>query len=74
MIRSLIERFLEPAARELDSLDEIRYAHKIIEEGNSATRQLGVFEKTGSLPAVMDHLIAETALGIPLNQADKNKK
>jgi carboxylate-amine ligase len=34
-----------------------------MERGSSADRQLAVFEETGDLNAVVDHLIRETALG-----------
>jgi carboxylate-amine ligase len=49
---------------ELGSREQIEYAFTILKEGSSADRQLTVFEKTGDLKAVVDHLIAETAGGL----------
>jgi carboxylate-amine ligase len=49
---------------DLGSRTEVEYALRILEEGSSADRQLAVFERTGSLNAVVDHLIAETEEGI----------
>ena len=45
---------------ELDIREEVEYVHTILAEGTSADRQLQVYHKTGSLTAVVDHLVAET--------------
>ncbi len=42
---------------------EVEYAHKILEEGTSADRQRQVFRETGSLEAVVDHVVQETVAG-----------
>jgi carboxylate-amine ligase len=42
----------------------VEYAFRIMDEGSSADRQLAVFERTGDLNAVVDHLIAETEEGV----------
>ena len=51
-------------AEELQISDEIAYVRTILERGTSADRQLRVWRETGSLEAVVDHLIAETKLGL----------
>lgn len=38
--------------------------HRILEEGTSADRQRAVFRETGSLEAVVDHLMEETLRGV----------
>ena len=55
---------IENAGEELGSNDRIRYAHRILEEGSSADRQLATFEKTSDLKTVVDQLINETIEGI----------
>jgi len=64
LIRELVEWFLDDVVDELGSRREVEYALTILEEGTSADRQVAVFERTGDLKAVVDHLIAETAEGI----------
>lgn len=64
LITELIEWFIGDVMDELGSRKEIEYAYKILEEGSSADRQLRVFEQTGSLKAVVDHLIKETEEGV----------
>jgi carboxylate-amine ligase len=44
--------------------EEVGYVHTILAEGSSADRQLAVYEKTRSLEAVVDHLVAETRIGL----------
>jgi glutamate---cysteine ligase / carboxylate-amine ligase len=60
LVRELIEWFLGDVLDELGSRKEVEYAYRILEEGSSADRQLAVFERTGDLKAVVDHLIRET--------------
>ncbi|CAN5527447.1 carboxylate-amine ligase [soil metagenome] len=64
LIRELIEWFISDVVDELGSRTEIEYAYRILEEGSSADRQLAVFERTGDLKAVVDHLVRETSEGI----------
>ena len=64
VIGELIHWFLDDVMDELGSREQIEYAFTILKEGSSADRQLTVFEKTGDLKAVVDHLIAETAGGL----------
>jgi carboxylate-amine ligase len=64
LIREILEWFVDDVLDDLGSRTEVEYALRILEEGSSADRQLAVFERTGSLNAVVDHLIAETEEGI----------
>jgi len=63
LVREMLE-WIGDVVDELDIRRETQYVHKILEEGTSADRQLAVYRKTGSLQAVVDHLIAETTLGL----------
>ncbi|HET7037043.1 MAG TPA: carboxylate-amine ligase [Thermomicrobiaceae bacterium] len=62
--RELIEWFVDDVLDDLGSRKEVEYAFRILEEGTSADRQLAVFRRTGSLKAVVDELIRETAEGV----------
>ncbi len=53
--------FVDDVADELGIREEAGYVRTILSEGTSADRQLRVFRETGSLEAVVDHLIRETA-------------
>jgi carboxylate-amine ligase len=64
LIREFIEWFLADAADELGTKNEIAYAFRILEEGSSSQRQMQVFQRTGDVKAVVDHLIAETKEGV----------
>jgi carboxylate-amine ligase len=64
LIRELVEWFLGDVVDELGTRKEVEYVYRILEEGSSADRQLRTFEQTGSLEAVVDQLIAETAEGV----------
>ena len=64
LIRELIEWFIGDMVDELGTRKEVEYAYKILAEGSSADRQLAVYEKTGDLNAVVDHLIAESEEGV----------
>jgi carboxylate-amine ligase len=63
LIRELLQDFLDDVLDDLGSRGEVEYAYMIMDEGSSADRQLAVFEETGDLNAVVDHLIRETAAG-----------
>ncbi|MEE2776527.1 MAG: carboxylate-amine ligase [Acidobacteriota bacterium] len=54
---------LDDVIDELGTRKEIEHVHRIFEEGTSADRQLRVFEETGDLGSVIDHLAAETMEG-----------
>jgi carboxylate-amine ligase len=54
--------FVDDVVDDLDSRNEINYIHEILKNGTGADRQLRVFRETGDLKAVVDYIIAETAL------------
>jgi carboxylate-amine ligase len=64
LIREMLEWFLDDVVDELGSREAVEYAFRIMDEGSSADRQLAVYERTGDLNAVVDHLIAETEEGV----------
>jgi carboxylate-amine ligase len=66
-VRSLIGEILEfvsDVVEELDSVEEVGYIRRILEDGNGADRQLRVFAETGDLKKVVDYMIDETATGL----------
>ncbi len=67
--RSLIHEildFIAPEVGEFGSRGEIEHIEKILAEGTGADRQLAVWERTGDLKAVVDHIIAETYEGLAM--------
>jgi len=56
--------FVSDVAEELDSVEEIGYIRRILEEGNGADRQLRVFAETQDLNKVVDYMIQETECGL----------
>lgn len=68
LTEELIGWFLDDVLDELGTRSEVEYAFKIIDEGSSADRQVAAYEESGDLSAVVDHLIAETAEGVPQEQ------
>jgi carboxylate-amine ligase len=60
LIRELLEWFIADVVDELGSRAEVEYAYRIMEEGSSADRQIAIFQRTGSLQAVVDQLVRET--------------
>ncbi|MDO8967442.1 MAG: carboxylate-amine ligase [Algoriphagus sp.] len=63
LIMELLD-FVEDVVDELGSREEINYVHKILERGTGADQQLAVFEKTGSLEAVVDFITGKFTEGI----------
>jgi len=62
--RSLVRELLYLVMEQAETLDSRSYLERIytvLESGNSADRQVRVFETEGTLAAVVDHLVAETA-------------
>ena len=49
---------------DLGNRKEVEYAHKILDEGAGAGRQLATLERPGDLKAVVDQLVSETSEGI----------
>jgi carboxylate-amine ligase len=64
LIREMLEWFIDDVVDDLGTRKEVEYAFRIMDEGSSADRQIKVFQETGDLKAVVDHLIAESAEGV----------
>ena len=64
LIREFIEWFLGDVVDELGTRKQVEFAFRLLDEGSSADRQLATFERTGSLEAVGDQIVAETAEGV----------
>ncbi len=64
-----ILEFVDDVVDDLGSRDAVEGVHRILRRGTSAERQLQVFKETGSLQAVVRHLVAETRNGTELRQA-----
>ena len=65
--RELLHEMLEFIATEVDELGsqrEIAHIEKIMREGTGADRQLAIWELTGDLKAVVDHIVDETYEGL----------
>lgn len=58
--------WLEPAARDLDCLDDLGFIHDIVSMGVGYQRQLQVAKETGNLEAVVAYLRAELKAGHPI--------
>ena len=70
LMEELLE-ILDDVVDDLGSREEVEYVRTILEQGSSADRQIAVFEAHGgeenteeALKAVVDHLVAETKLGL----------
>lgn len=58
--------FVGPALQEQGDWEEVsRLLGQLLEHGNGATRQRAIYRATGSLQAVVDFVVAQTAVGIP---------
>jgi carboxylate-amine ligase len=64
LIREMLEWFVDDVVDDLGTRKEVEYAFRIMDEGSSADRQIAVYERTGDLKAVVDHLIAESEEGV----------
>jgi carboxylate-amine ligase len=63
---------LEFIATEVDELGtqaEMAHIERIMREGTGADRQLAVWERTGDMKAVVDHIVAETYEGLNIARA-----
>ena len=56
--------FVDDVVDELGSRSDVEYVHTIVKRRTGADRQLEVFEKTKSLPAVVDYILEETRHGL----------
>jgi glutamate---cysteine ligase / carboxylate-amine ligase len=63
LIPELLE-FVDDVVDELGSRSAVEYVHTIMHEGTSAERQLRVYQETGDLKAVVQHLVNETRGGV----------
>ena len=54
---------------ELGSRSAVEYVNTIMSEGTSAERQLRVYQETGDLKAVVQHLVNETRGGVTQQKA-----
>src|ERR1700681_3031677 len=71
--RELLHEMLEFIAPEIDELGsqrELAHIERIIREGTGADRQLAVWERTGDMKAVVDHIVDETYEGLILSRAE----
>jgi glutamate---cysteine ligase / carboxylate-amine ligase len=68
LLHEMLE-FIGPELEELGSQRELAHIERILNEGTGADRQLAVWEKTGDIKAVVDHLIAETEEDLILPRA-----
>ena len=64
LIRELLD-FVDDVVDDLGSRHEIEHIHTILERGTSADEQLRVWNDTGDLKAVVDHLIETTMQNVP---------
>jgi carboxylate-amine ligase len=56
--------FVDDVVDELGSRQDVNYIHTILRDGTSADRQLKVYRETGSLQAVVQHVVRETRAGV----------
>ena len=68
LLHEMLE-FIAPEIDELGSQAEMAHIERIIREGAGADRQLAVWERTGSIKAVVDHIVEETYQGLELGCA-----
>src|SRR5436189_357594 len=69
--RDLLEEMLEFIATEVDELgseNEMAHIERIMREGTGADRQLGVWERTHDMKAVVDNIVEETYEGLNLSR------
>ena len=61
--------FVDPVVDELGSRAELQTVRRILEVGTGADRQLAAYRKGKTMKSVVEHLIAETAQGLPAVEA-----
>ena len=64
LITELIQWFLDDVLDELGTRKQVEYAFEILRAGNSASRQIAEFQRSGDLKSVVDLLIRETEEGV----------
>jgi glutamate---cysteine ligase / carboxylate-amine ligase len=70
LIRELLE-FVDDVIDDLGSRKEIEHIHTILERGTSADEQLRVWQETGDIKSVVDHLIEMTMENVPCEVVPK---
>jgi carboxylate-amine ligase len=68
LIPELLE-FVDDVVDELGSRSAVEYVNTIMSEGTSAERQLRVYQETGDLKAVVQHIVNETRGGVTQQKA-----
>ncbi len=59
--------FVDDVVDELGSREELKYIHKILEQGTGADRQLEIWERSFEPKDVVDYIIKETHFGLGVN-------
>jgi carboxylate-amine ligase len=64
MIDQLLD-FVQPALQIYGDWEEIsRLVGQVVQQGNGASRQRAIYRSTGSMQAVVDFIVMQTAAGI----------
>ena len=66
-----ITEFIDDVVGDLGSRKEVNNVFNMMKKGTGADRQLAVFEKTGDLKKVVDYIISETNIDIPVKKEKK---
>ena len=66
-----ITEFIDDVVGDLGSRKEVNPVFNMMKKGTGADRQLAVFEKTGDLKKVVDYIISETNIDIPVKKEKK---
>ena len=66
-----ITEFIDDVVGDLGSRKEVNHVFNMMKNGTGADRQLAVFEKTGDLKKVVDYIISETNIDIPVKKGKK---
>ena len=67
LLHEMLE-FIAPELEELGSRRELAHIERIMREGTGADRQLAVWERTGDIKAVVDHIVDETHQDLTLTR------
>ena len=71
MLIEEITEFIDDVVGDLGSRKEVNHVFNMMKNGTGADRQLAVFEKTGDLKKVVDYIISETNIDIPVKKGKK---
>ena len=66
-----ITEFIDDVVGDLGSRKEVNHVFNMMKNGTGADRQLAVFEKSGDLKKVVDYIISETNIDIPVKKGKK---